>query len=75
MKKQNDWYMEALENTLVEQEFEIDELQAQIAYLESGSKSEKSLQMIAELKAELTVALEDYESAKKYVESQKKYAA
>lgn len=67
--------MDALKDTLVEQEFEIDELQAQIAYLESGSKSEKSLQMIAELKAELTEAENDYESAKKYVESMKEYAA
>lgn len=75
MKKQNDWYMEALKDTLISQEFEIDQLKAQIAYLESGSKSEGNLKMIAELKSELAVELEDYESAKKYVESYKKYAA
>lgn len=75
MTKANNWYQDALNAVLVEQEFEIAELKAQIAYLESGSKSENNLKMIAELKAELVEAEADYVSAKKYVDSQKKYAA
>ena len=68
-------YINAIEETIQMQAFEIDELKAQIAYLESGSKSEGNLKMIAELKAELAEAESDYESALNYYESQKKYAA
>ena len=68
-------YINAIEETIQMQAFEIDELKAQIAYLESGSKSEGNLKMIAELKAELAEAESDYESALNCYESQKKYAA
>lgn len=47
----NDWYMEALESTLTQQQFEVDELEAQISYLEgSNRKTDKTRKMIAELK-------------------------
>ena len=75
MEKRNDWYMMALNSVLVKQESDIDELKAQIAYLESGSQSDGNLKMIAELKAELADAEADYISAKKYVESQRKFVA
>ena len=71
----NDWYMDALESTLTQQQFEVDELEAQISYLEgSNRKTDKTRKMIAELKQELAEALDALQSATKYVESQKQYA-
>ena len=76
MKNENSWYMEALEDTLTEQRFEIDELKAAIAYMESSKDvSEAHSKMLAEYKRELAMAEADLESAERYVESQRKYAA
>ena len=73
--KNNNWYMEVLERTITEQEFEVDELKAQYEYLESfESKSEAHMDMLVECMMELTEAIEALESARKYVESQRHYA-
>lgn len=74
--KKNDWYMEAIENTLSVQREEIDELKAAITYMEdSNDKSEAHLKMVAEYKQDLAEAIENLKSAEKYVESQKQYVA
>ena len=67
--------MEALRGALVHYEFAVDMLKAEIAYLESGSKSAGNLKMLADLKNELVEAESDFASAKRYVDSMKKYAA
>ncbi|MEG1562564.1 MAG: hypothetical protein RR365_02370 [Bacteroides sp.] len=66
-------YMEALERTITEQRFEMDELKAEISYLESG-KSEATRRMANELKRELAEAVENLKSAMAYVESLRQYA-
>lgn len=73
--EKNNWYMEALENTLSEQCEEIDELKAELAYFESSEhKSAATMKMIDEVKKEITEAVENLRSAMIYVESQKQYA-
>lgn len=68
-------YMKALERTITEQEFEVDELKAHYEYLESfENKSEAHMDMLVECMMELTEAIEALESARKYVESQRQYA-
>lgn len=74
--KRNDEYMEALEDALSELHEEIDELTAAIAYMEdSNDTSEAHVRMVAEYKRELAEAVENLESAERYVESQRQYAA
>lgn len=68
-------YMEALERTITEQEFEVDELRAHYEYLESfEDTSEEHIDRLADCMVELLEAIEALESARKYVESQRQYA-
>lgn len=72
----NNWYDEAVEETLKMQREEIAELEATIAYMEQGGDtSELHNKMLAECRQELVEAVEDLKSAEKYAESMKKYAA
>ena len=75
MKKQINWYVEAIESVLIEQRCEIDELEAEIAYLESSQrKSKAACKMIAELKQQLAEAMDNLENGMRYAESQLQYA-
>ena len=75
MKKQINWYIEAIERILIEQRCEIDELEAEIAYLESSPrKSKATYKMIAKLKQQLAEAMDNLENGMRYAESQLQYA-
>lgn len=76
MKNTNNWYMEGIKDIMSKQQFEIDELEAAINYMESKeSKTEANLKMIAEYKQELAEAIEDLKSTKQYMKSVEKYIA
>lgn len=67
-------YMNAVEEAITEQEFEVAELEAEISYLESSkNKSEGTFKMIAECKAQLAEAIENLTSSRKYAESIRAY--
>ena len=67
MKKQINWYVEAIESVLIEQRCEIAELEAEIAYLESSRrKSKATYKMIAELKQQLAKAVDGAKKIRTY---------